>query len=126
MSKEKIRDLLREVPITNKTYPEYIEALAEHLEANGTLLLPCKVGDTVYVPWRWDGQHAIAVTEIEEIVIYDAKNNWMFLINLKSDDESFNQAFGSWKNGQSIGETVFLSREEAEKHLKGTNDVKKD
>ena len=96
------------------------ESVADFLIAEGVVVLPCGVGDTVYVPWHWNGQQGIAFSEIEEIVIYDAKKNWMFLINLESDDESFNQEFGGWKVGQSIGETVFLTREEAERALKGS------
>lgn len=95
------------------------ESLADFLLAKGVIALPCKVGGTVYVPWHWDGQQGIAVTDIEEIVIYDAKMNWMFLINLQSDDEGFNQSFGGWMVGDSIGDTVFLTREEAERALKG-------
>lgn len=50
------------------------------------------------------------------IKIYDDKNNIEFYIDMQSDDEDFNQAYGGWKDGRSIGETVFLSKEEAKKH----------
>lgn len=79
--------------------------------------LPIKVGDTVYVPWRWGGQRAVATVKIEEIKFYDSQMHYMFLIDMESDNECFNQSFGGWKLGKSIGETVFLTKEEAEKAL---------
>ena len=79
--------------------------------------LPCKVGDTVYVPWRWDGQRAVAVVRVEEIKFYDSQMHYMFLIDMESDDECFNQSFGGWKTDRCIGKTVFLTREGAERAL---------
>ena len=43
----------------------------------------------------------------------------MFFIDIESDDDCFNQTFGGWKIADSIGETVFLTEEEAEQALKG-------
>ena len=80
--------------------------------------LPCKVGDMVYVPWRWGGQRAVATVKIEEIKFYDSQMHYMFLIDMESDNECFNQSFGGWKTDRCIGKTVFLTREEAEKALK--------
>ena len=92
--------------------------LADYLLEHGIIVLPCKVGDTVSIPWHWNNKNGIAFAEVEEIKIYDSNNHYMFLIDLQSDDEEFNQSFGGWKIGKSIGETVFLTREEAEKALK--------
>lgn len=74
---------------------------------------PCKVGDTVYIPWHWNDKKGIAFAEVEEIKIYDSNNHYMFLIDLQSDDEEFNQSFGGWKTEKSIGKTVFLTPEAA-------------
>ena len=93
------------------------EDIADHLLANGVIAPPVRVGQIVYVPWDWGGQKAVATVEVEEINFYDSQMHYMFLIDLESDDESYNQAFGGWKTDQSIGETVFLSKEEAEKAL---------
>lgn len=79
--------------------------------------LPFAVGDTVYIPWRWDGQQGVAFAKVEEINIYDNKNHFMFLIDLQSDDEEFSQKYDGWKTDKSIGETVFLTPEEAETAL---------
>ena len=92
--------------------------LAEYLLEHGVIMPPCKVGDKVYIPWRWNNRNGIVFAEVEEIKIYDSNNHYMFLIDLRSDDEEFNQSFGGWKIGKSIGETVFLTRKEAERALK--------
>ena len=95
------------------------EAEIERLKAElaQSVKLPCKMGDMVFVPWDWDGEQGVAVANIEKIQIIDSQNRWMFFIDLQSDDEPFNQAFGRWKLGESIGKTVFLTREEAAKAL---------
>ena len=91
----------------------------ERLKDDNVIRLPIKVGQTVYVPWRYDGDQAVATVEVEEIKFYDSAMHYMFLIDMESDDECFNQSFGGWKIAQSIGKTVFLTKEEAEKSLKG-------
>lgn len=96
----------------------YEERTADLLLEHGVIVPPCKVGDTVYIPWHWNNKNGIAFAEVEEIKIYDSNNHYMFLIDLQSDDEEFNQSFGGWKIGKIIGETVFLTRKEAERALK--------
>ncbi len=94
------------------------QSIADHLLANGVIVPPCKVGDTVYVPWRWNGEQGIGVVEVEEIKIYNSQNHIMFFIDMQSDDEDYNQSYGGWKIDKSIGKTVFLTKEEAEQALK--------
>lgn len=86
-------------------------------QSENTVELPFKVGDTVYVPWRWAFQQAVAIVKVEEIKFYDSQMHYMFLVDMESDNECFNQSFGGWKTDASIGKTVFLTREEAEKTL---------
>lgn len=95
-----------------------LHELEDDLENGKIVRLPCKVGDTVYIPWNWDNEQGIATVEIEEIKFYDTQMHYMFFIDLESDDEDFNQTYGGWKIEQSIGKTVFLTREEAEAKLK--------
>ena len=95
----------------------FSEIIADGLLANGVIVPPVKVGQTVYVPWRWNGQSGIAYVEVQDLRIYDSSNHWMFFIDMESDDEDYNQSFGGWMIGECIGETVFLTREEAEKAL---------
>ena len=113
-------ELLRQMGVDIHAYQgNCIEAMiADFLLANGVIVPPCKVGDTVYVPWRYAFQRGIAMVEVQEIKLYDTnQSHCMFFIDMESDDEYFNQSFGGWKTEQSIGKTVFLSREDAEKAL---------
>ena len=119
--RERLIDLIREAKKYTKNANSDLERnmiFAEYLLEHGVIVLPCKVGDTVYIPWHWNNKNGIAFAEVEEIKIYDSNNHYMFLIDLQSDDEEFNQSFGGWKIGKSIGETVFLTRKEAERALK--------
>ena len=86
-------------------------------QSDNVIELLCKVGDTVYVPWRWAFQQGVATVRIEEIKFYDSQMHYMFFIDMESDNECFNQSFGGWKLGKSIGVSVFLTKEEAEKAL---------
>lgn len=101
-------------------------AIARHLyeagyrkQSENTVELPFKVGDTVYVPWRWAFQKGVATVKVEEIKFYDTQMHYMFLIDMESDNECFNQSFGGWKTDRSVGTTVFLTKEEAEAKMKG-------
>ena len=116
--RERLIDLMIDAKRTEPETGSFTEYLADYLLEHGVTVTPCKVGDTVYIPWHWNNKNGIAFAEVEEIKIYDSNNHYMFLIDLQSDDEEFNQSFGGWKIGKSIGKTVFLTREEAERALK--------
>lgn len=90
------------------------DALADHLLANGVIVLPCKVGDTVWVINR----HLNAVFENTVIGLHcghssDLKNN----IKTRWVGERGNESIRMWSFRQ-IGRYVFFTREEAEAALK--------
>ena len=123
--RERLIGLIREAKKHTKNANSDLERnmiFADYLLEHGVVLMPCKVGDRVYVPWCWNGEHDIAFANVEEIKIYDSQNHSMFFIDLQSDEEEFNQSFGGWKLDKSIGKTVFLTREEAERALKECKD----
>ena len=93
-----------------KTVKNMIEKLAtyEDLEEQGLLVrLPCKVGDTVYVPTR------VLVSEFKITAIFcDIHGTyfyWLFYCGIYERTSGFSE--------RDIGKTVFLTREEAEKKL---------
>ena len=53
-------------------------------QSGNTIELPIKVGDVVYVPWRWEGQRAVAAVKVEEITFYDPQMHYMFLVDMGS------------------------------------------
>lgn len=94
-------------------YKEYCDALYrlaqyEDLEEQGRLLvLPCKLGDTLYDAYTGDIKHHY-VTEFST----RGKD-----IDIQVND--FYAVGGCYSHASDIGKTVFLSREEAEKTLEG-------
>ena len=85
--------------IDNKTWT--VSDLADYLLANGVIVPPCKVGDTVY---ETDGVRIYEST-IDEVTYYT--NNVIYYTSGVAFDET------------AIGHSVFLTREEAERALKG-------
>lgn len=83
-----------------------LEEYAEELIANGVIVPPCKVGQIVWLVR--DGK--IEETTIEKIVLKDKG------LYLKLLCHSFYET-----TCRSIGKTVFLTREEAEKALERSN-----
>lgn len=89
---------------------KWLEELKSYKEAEeqGLLVrLPCKVGDTVYVPTR------VLVSEFKITTIFcDIQGTyfyWLFCCGIYERTNGFSE--------RDIGKTVFLTREEAEKKL---------
>ena len=96
------------IPEESKCKKCLTEKETDYLLANGVIVPPCKVGDIVYTIFEGDIE-ALKITyakteESAEFIYryYDAKNKFL--------DMPFSD--------RSIGKTVFLTKEEAEKHLK--------
>ena len=95
----------------HKQVSEYLRKIKyyEDLEEQGRLIkLPCKVGDTVYVPTR------DFISELRIVHISISKNNTFFFF-------FFNDGIYQNLDGFSvdkIGKTVFLTKAEAEAKLK--------
>lgn len=78
------------------------------LEEQGLLVrLPCKVGDTVYVPTRnFISELRITMVSVD---MHEAYFSWMLNSGIYPNLDGF--------HGYELGKTVFLTREEAEKKL---------
>ena len=101
-----------------------VTEIADYLLANGVIVPPCMVGDTVYY---------ISSTRVKEAVIdeiYIGKDNRMeFSLVFDCDKDCGSCPFVEWDcnsecgntiwNAKYFGKTVFLTREEAEAALKG-------
>ena len=98
-------------------YDDSIESIVDHLLAEGVIVPPVKVGQTVYVPWVWGDQGGIASPIVECIQIVRDTDLCGFFIDMKSNDTAFNDVYGFWRTFAEIGKKVFLTREEAEKEL---------
>ncbi len=83
-----------------------VERLADHLLANGVIVPPCKVGDTVYSIMYG---HNIIECKVAQITIEPYASIGM----------SFRCYGGMTFDMRHFGETVFPTRDEAEKALEG-------
>ena len=87
----------------------------DKIEQGLMIELPCKVWDTVYMPWEFDGNCGIAILSVEEIEI----SRQSIFTNLESDDLVF---LSKYNCGvfyfDEVGTKVFLTKAEAEAKLK--------
>lgn len=97
-----------------------VEYVADELIANGAILLPCKIGDIIYVmskSWHVEIDDISSYQITNLTITQNKKGVWtkkyraMYLKNGKTIDSQINFEFDD------IGKTVFLTREEAEKKL---------
>ena len=103
--KEKITEILKAYTKKHNIMASSVilEAYAEELVANGVIVPPCKVGDKVY---------SLYFDKIESYVVTN------FEIDSLATDGINSMLFGF----ESIGKTVFLTKEEAEERLKKINE----
>ena len=99
-----------------------LRKLAEADKDGRLVVLPCKVGGTLWVTGR-DNVPREMELEAPDIraVCTDEDNLCMSTCNRKPDGFC---AYRLRNDGASIGKTVFLTREEAEKALEATKDAK--
>ena len=92
-------------------FNEMLVGVADYLLANGVIVPPCKVGDTVYSIQGFNGKvencEPYTVTEIyvseHDLICVHITDCWLFTRNMYKED---------------FGKTVFLTKEEAEQALK--------
>lgn len=94
----------------------YAEVYADYLLANGVIVPPCKVGDTVYFVVEFDEDCKCYVDKGRVYAIIQNENTlWLsvrYLSGLRYDHTP-----------NDFGKTVFLTKEEAEKALKERGDT---
>ena len=86
---------------------EWAEHFADHLIANGVVVPPCKVGQTVWFIRKSGLRNELIETTVEKII---SKKGGIFL------KLACNSMYETSCN--SIGKTVFLTKDQAEQKLK--------
>ena len=109
-----MRDRLIEL-INDVVHPCHAGALAGYLLANGVIVPPCKVGDTVYYINRYNHimlyKHKVYEAEVVRLVV--TRYGVSPVIRVKS-------VYSTYENqGVEFGKNVFRDRKEAERALKG-------
>lgn len=125
--KDQIKELAEHIkatglPLTDsesETLADVLYMLNYRKQSENVIELPCKMGDTLYMPWEWNGQKGIAcltVTVLRCICGF----GWSFGTDFDTDDEDYYEAYncGSFKL-KDFGKIVFLTKEEAEEKMKG-------
>lgn len=87
----------------------YVNALADHLLANGVIVPPCKVGDTVYVLF---GEPSRTIKEFRVRTIVFGETNDSIGFTNKSMFTIWDKRWYDF-----FGKIIFTTREEAEKAL---------
>ena len=94
------------IPPVNCCKPTFAYYLAKRLLASGAILPPCKVGDTVYRISKRYGEWCVLPRTVCSIrYSLDSRGNIAWYLFNTTEDR--------------IGETVFLTHEEAKQALKG-------
>lgn len=97
--------------------------LADHLLANGVIVSPCKVGDTLWIRWSLSEGHKKDIYPVKVYALrFDTKkNNMRVCVEGHFKITAYGGRYTHYYNGtfawNSVGKTVFLTREEAEKAL---------
>lgn len=115
--RERLIELLIDYPCMSTAEENFIESIAEdladHLLANGVIVPPCKVGDTVYEIVQSYGY----VREVKVVGFHLGKFTTLRGHKRKEYLVCYSNGYLLHIRIDKIGKTVFLSREDAEKAL---------
>ena len=101
----------------------HTERTVDYLLANGVIVPPCKVGDTLWVVWSLtkSSKKYVYPVRVYALRYDDKKNNMRVCTNGEFKIESYDGYYTHYYRGtfpqENIGKTVFLTKEEAEKAL---------
>ena len=99
----------------NREFMFIAEHIADYLLENGVVVPPCKVGDILYET-KPDFSGRLKQPLSLKVVGFEMINNMVFI---EVEYETITSAGWYSVNVERLGKTVFLTREEAEKALKG-------
>lgn len=117
--RERLIELLKSCSHYICEQDDLIERIADHLLANGVIVPPCKVGDTVYAYCEVFGVVLPYFVENLRIGFLDkGREYWVYEANCQVE-ETHELLDEMDFDLDDLGKTVFLTREDAEKALKG-------
>ena len=118
-----MRDRLIEIISKTIGVGERTDQIADSLMENGVIVPPCKVGDTLWVQWSLSKSRKANVYPVKVYALrFDTKkNNMRICVEGHFEITAYGGNYTHYYNGtfswNSVGKTVFLAREEAEKVL---------
>jgi hypothetical protein len=134
--KKRLVELLKKADesASNKMITDYEDAIkdnADYLIANNVVVLPCEIGATVY----YVDKGRMAEATVSEIYFH-TNNDWNMVLEFWCEEECKECPFESWSQNyfgewdcageygywtvcnEEFGETVFVSKEQAEKKMR--------
>lgn len=111
MMRDRLIKIVKDSLMKNIDYTHRLaENITDDLLANGVIVPPCKVGDTVFVPTGDEEQSWIDEYKVKYFYCSSKDINRIY-IECGTMGKNFKPKY--------IGKTVFFTREEAEQALKG-------
>lgn len=78
--------------------------------------LPCKAGDTIFLPWEWNGEKGIALITVLRMVLTEDES--YIETDFDSDDYDYFMKYNCGRfRFEDFEKIVFTTKEEAEKEL---------
>lgn len=115
--RERLIDLVLECSTFTPEYAKqarlHAEYVAQHLLNAGVIVPPCKIGQTVYFPMETNGECEPYV-DVGTVFCIGFDERHTMWISCRYED-----GLKYYHTSDDFGKTVFLTREEAEKELKG-------
>ncbi len=88
----------------------------EDAEESGRLfIIPCKIGDEVFIPWAWNGDKDISAVRVEDMKILP-DGDIRYRVDLGSDDDGYAEEYSTFSKDD-VGIKVFLNRDDAKNYL---------
>lgn len=114
--RDRLIELINSIDVMKLPTDNFREHLADYLLENGVIMPPCKVGDTVYL-------FSSVLEEVCESKVITIKQNYYtpsnpFWFSIEYLSKQIGTQVIRIPINQAIGKTVFLTREDAEKALK--------
>ena len=120
--RDRLIELLEDTAHEKGGMPSFKD-IADYLLANGVIVPPCKVGDTVWINYEYS--KSIIRTCPVKVYAYriDTKKNNMRIcvegnIKISAYGGHYNHYYNGTFKWDSVGKTVFLTKKEAEEKLK--------
>ena len=88
----------------------WAEIIADHLLAEGVIVLPCKAGDTVYHVYKHRDYGKIFESKVVSVEYFENDDIYLHVLHYNGYTEPI-------PSTKYLGKEVFLTREEAEKAL---------
>lgn len=109
-------DAVRKAGFEARVTAPGIELIEKKIAEGYLVELPCRVGDTVYMPWEYKGISGVAILTVTHVII-DHIHSYI-RTDFQSDSEGYIQKYNYGRfDFKQFGKDIFTSQKEAEQVL---------